>query len=109
MRVWVIGAGKAGGTAVRQLRKNEEIDVIVTAETDLPQAVKEGLLERVDYVEIVTSLNINTLARRIRPDLILVDPATNTLSRVSGGAAFSQSMVEEMAASSDYPCIVLGS
>jgi hypothetical protein len=109
MRIWLIGAGPAGSAALRQLRKNEEIQIIVTAETDRPQAVKDGILGKVDYVESVTSLNINSLARRIRPDLILVDPTTGHLNRVSGGAVFSQSMLEEMAASSDYPCVILSS
>ena len=109
MRIWLIGAGPAGSATLRQLRKNEEVEIIVTSDTDRPQAVKDGILGKVDYVETVTSLNINTLARRIRPDLILVDPTTTTFGRVSGGAAFNQSMLEEMAASSDYPCILLGS
>lgn len=107
MRIWLIGAGQAGSAALRQLQKRDDIEVIVTAETDRPQAVKNGILGKVDYVEPVTSLNINTLARRIRPDLILVDSTINNLHRVSGGAVFSQSMLEEMAASSDYPCILL--
>lgn len=109
MRIWLIGAGKAGSTALRQLYKNESIEIIVTAETDRPQAVKDGVIDHVDYVEIVNSLNINTLARRIRPDLILVDPTMNAIGRVSGGAAFNQSMLDEMAASSEYPCILLNS
>ena len=109
MRIWLIGAGQAGSAALRQLRKNEGIEIIVTAETDRPPAVKDGVLGKVDYVEVVTALNINALARRIRPDLILVDPSMNNLSRLSGGATFSRSMLEEMAASSDYPCILLGS
>lgn len=109
MRIWLIGAGKAGTAALRQLRKNDEIDIIVTADNDRPQAVKDGILGKVDYVETVTSLNINALARRIRPDLILVDASMNTLGRVSGGAVFSQGMLEEMAASSDYPCLLLDS
>jgi FlaA1/EpsC-like NDP-sugar epimerase len=109
MRVWLIGAGQAGSAALRQLRKNEEIEIVVTAESDRPHAVKDGVLGKVDYVESVTSLNINSLARRIRPDLILVDTTANNLNRVTGGAVFRQSMLEEMAASSDYPCILLGS
>jgi hypothetical protein len=108
MRIWLIGAGQASSAALRQLRKNEEIEIVVTADTDQPQAVKDGVLSKVDYVETVTSLNINSLARRIRPDLILVDPTMSNLNRVSGGAVFGRSMLEEMAASSDYPCILIG-
>lgn len=109
MRIWLIGAGKAGSAALRQLGKNESIEVIVTAETDRPPAVRDGVLDHVDYVETVNSLNINTLARRIRPDLILVDPTVNTIGRVTGGATFTQSMLDEMASSSEYPCILLNS
>src|SRR5215207_3524554 len=103
MRVWLIGAGQIGTGALRQLQKNDDIDVIVSADNERPQAVKEGVISKVDYVETVTTVNMNTLARRTRPDLILVDPAAlNVLSRVSGAAAFNQSMLEEMAASSDF-------
>src|SRR5262245_49590284 len=109
MRIWLIGAGQVGSAALRQLRKSEEIEIIVTAETDRPPAVKDGILGKVDYVESVTALNINSLARRIRPDLILVDPSINQVGRISEGATFSQSMLEEMAAFSDYPCILLSS
>jgi hypothetical protein len=110
MRVWLIGAEQVGTATLRQLQKNEDIDVVVSADSDRPQAVREGVIPRVDYVETVTAVNLNTLARRLRPDLIFVDPAAlNVLSRVSGGAAFNQSMIAEMVASSDFPCIVLGS
>jgi hypothetical protein len=108
MRVWLIGAGQIGTATLRQLQKNDEIDVVVSADGDRPQAVKDGVISKVDFVETVTSVNMNTLARRIRPDLILVDPAVLNV-RVSGGAAFNQSMLAEMVASSDYPCILLGS
>ena len=110
MRVWLIGAEQVGSDALRQLQKNEEIDVIISADSDRPQAVREGVIPKVDFVETVTSVNLNIVARRLRPDLILVDPAAlNVLSRVSGGAAFNQSMIAEMVATSDFPCIVLGS
>ena len=110
MRIWLIGAGQVGTVALRQLQKNDEIDVVVSADNDQPQAVKEGVIPRVDHVETVTSVNMNILARRVQPDLILLDPgALNVLSRVPGGAAFNQSMLEEMVATSDFPCLVLGS
>jgi saccharopine dehydrogenase-like NADP-dependent oxidoreductase len=110
MRIWLIGAGQAGTEALRQLQKNDEIDVIVTSDSDQPQAVKEEVIAKVDYVETVTAVNMNALARRIRPDLILVDPAVlNVLSRVSGGAAFNQAMLKELVISSDFPCILLNS
>lgn len=108
MRVWLIGAGQVGSNVLRQLQKNDEIHVIVSADNERPQAVKDELIAKVDYVETVTTVNLNTLARRIRPDLILIDPsALNALNRVSGAAAFNQSMLEEMVVSSEFPCILL--
>jgi hypothetical protein len=110
MRIWLIGAGQIGTAALRQLQKNDDLAVVVSADNDQPQAVKQGVIAKVHYVETVTTVNLNTLARRIRPDLILIDPvAMNVLNRVSGAAAFNQSMLEEMVASSEYPCIVLSS
>ena len=110
MRVWLIGAGEPAKQALRQLRKDEEIVVVVSAASERPPAVRDGVLGKVDYVENVTALNINQLARRVRPDLILVDATAmrEALGRVTGGATYSQSMIDEMAASSDHPCLVIG-
>ncbi|HXF63446.1 MAG TPA: hypothetical protein VNK95_17590 [Caldilineaceae bacterium] len=109
MRIWLIGAGQAGTEALRQLQKNDEIEVVVSAATADPPAVREKVIEKVDHVEIVTPVNVNTLARRIRPDLILIDATVQdtALGRVSGGAALSQALTYEIAAASEYPCIVL--
>ena len=109
MRIWMIGAGPVGTAALRQLRKNEEIEVVVSAATERPHAVAERVIARVDHVEAVTPININTLARRIRPDLILIDSAAvGGFGRVTGGTALSQALLEEMAAASEYPCLVIG-
>ena len=109
MRVWLIGAGQAGTEALRQLYKNEEIQVVVTAAEERPLAVQQGILSKVDYIDVVNPVNINTLARRIRPNLILIDAsAVGGLGRVTGGSQFSQSLIYEMATASDYPCLILG-
>ena len=110
MRIWLIGAGQAGTEALRQLSKNEDLEIVVSADNERPQAVREGVIGKVDHVETVNSVNINTLARRTRPDLILVDiTALGSLGRVTGGTALSQALISEIAAASDYPCLVLGS
>jgi hypothetical protein len=109
MRVWLIGADRGGVKALQQLAKNEDIDVIVSAREERPQAMSEGLIDHVDYVEFVTPANVNTLARRIRPDLILIDSAADerAYGRMSGGLVFSDSMVNEIAAVCDYPCLIV--
>jgi hypothetical protein len=109
MRVWLIGADRGAIEALYQFEKSEDITVIISARTERPKAMSQGIIDRVDYVEFVTPANINTLARRIRPDLILIDAAADERSygKLSGGIVFSESMVNEIAAASDYPCLVL--
>jgi len=109
MRIWLIGADKHAIEALPQLQKNQSIDVIVSASIETPRAVKNGIIDKVDFVETVTPLNINQLARRVRPDLILIDPTSDERSygRVVGGMALSDALTYEIAASSDYPCLVL--
>jgi hypothetical protein len=109
MRVWLIGADKVGMEVLEQLAKNSDVEVVVSAQTDQPRAVREGLIAKVDFVERVTPANVNQLARRMRPDLILIDSAAGdpTLGRVTGGAALVDALNYEIAAASDYPCLVL--
>jgi hypothetical protein len=109
MRIWLIGADVAGSNALRQLRKNPSIEITVSDSTERPKAVADRLLARVDYVESVTPMNINTLARRIRPDLILIDRGAlqRAIGRVSGGAAFAEALQDEIAGASEVPCLIL--
>ena len=109
MRVWVIGAARAGTEAIRQLQKNDEIEIVVSDAAAEPLAVREGLIARVDHVESVTPININSLARRVRPDLIVIDSSgeSQKYGRMSGGSELSQALTYEIAAASEFPCLVL--
>lgn len=109
MRIWLIGVAQKGTDALRQLQKNPAIEVVVSDASPNPLAIQQGVIEKVDYTEAVTQLNINTLARRIRPDLILIDTGAEgrTLGRVVGGQAFTQALNYEMASASEYPCLLL--
>ncbi|MCS6828973.1 MAG: hypothetical protein NZ553_20340 [Caldilinea sp.] len=109
MRIWLIGADSAGTAALQQLQKNPDIQVIVSDAIERPKAVERRVIERVDYVESVTPLNINQLARRIRPDLILLDRSAlqRAYGRLSEGFTFAESIQEEIAAASEWPCLVL--
>ena len=51
MRIWLIGADQKGTEALRQLKKNPNIEVIVSDATDQPKAVTERVIAKVDYVE----------------------------------------------------------
>ena len=109
MRIWLIGADLKGTEALRQLKKNANFEVVVSDSTEQPKAVTEGVIARVDYVEQVSSINVNKLARRIRPDLILVDPGAGqrNIGRVTGGSAFSEALLHELASVSEYACLLL--
>lgn len=109
MRVWLIGADEDAINALHQLRKNSDIEIIISASEETPLAVQNGVLDKVDFVETVTQVNINQLAHRVRPDLILIDPAEGKRSYgwVDGGMVLADALVHEIARSSDYPCLVL--
>lgn len=109
MRVWVVGAGQVGTQAIRELQKNEDIAIIVSDVSETPKAVKEGVVAAVDYVETVTPANINSLGRRIRPDLILIDSSAEgrNLGGMTGAGNFMLALANEIAHSSDYPCLIL--
>jgi nucleoside-diphosphate-sugar epimerase len=109
MRVWLIGAGKIGSATVRQLQKNPDIEIVVSDPSPKPAAVQEGVISRVDIVENVTSVNINQLARRIRPDLILISPAANErgMAKVEGGQALTDALNHELVQTSEYPVLIL--
>ena len=108
MRIWLIGADQAGSNALRQLRKSPSVEIYVTDSSDRPRAVADGLLPGVDARDNVTPMNINTLARRIRPDLILVDRGAiqRSVGKVAG-PAFTESLAMEMGAASEFPLLVL--
>ncbi len=109
MRIWLIGADEDAIDALRQLRKNANIEVIVSASEETPLAVQKGVLNKVDFVETVTQVNINRLAHRVRPDLILIDPTEGKRNYgwVEGGMALADALTYEIARASDYPCLVL--
>ena len=109
MRIWLIGADDRGSEALLQLQKNKQIEIIVSDPQERPKAVVEGIITQVDYVERITSININQSARRIRPDLILIDNSAlqRSMGRISGGSALSEAMLGEIARSSEFPCLIL--
>ncbi len=109
MRIWLIGADQRGTEALRQLQKNANIEVVVSDAIEQPKAVIEGVIAKVDYVEQVSSVNVNKLARRSRPDLILIDPGAGQrkMGRVTGGSAFSEALMNELVTVSEYACLLL--
>lgn len=109
MRIWLIGAEAIGAATLRQLRKHPDVTVVVSDSSANPLAVREGLIDKVDYVETVNPVNVDQLARRIRPDLILISPPEGGvgLGALEGGHSLAQALNYEISARSDYPVIIL--
>ncbi len=109
MRVWLIGAGNIGSVALRQLLKNPAVEIFVSDPSDEPEAVRDGLIERVDLVANISPVNVNEIARRVRPDLILLSPGIGEqgFGGVEGSKALSDALNYETTVASDYPCLIL--
>lgn len=109
MRVWLIGAGNIGSVALQQLQKNSAVEIFVSDPSDQPEAVRSGLIERVDLVANISPVNVNEIARRVRPDLILLSPGIGEqgFGAVEGSKALSEALNYETTVASEYPCVVL--
>ena len=109
MRVWLIGAGNIGTVVLRQLQKNLEVDIFISDPSDRPEAVRSGLIDAVDLVANITPVNINEIARRVRPDLLLLSPGIGEqgFGAVEGSKALSDALNYEITIASEYPCLIL--
>jgi dTDP-4-dehydrorhamnose reductase len=72
LRVLVVGAGKLGIQTIRQLRKNEEIEIVVADPREKPEAVQEGVIDMVDVRIHVTAMNFEEVLKAVKPDLVLL-------------------------------------
>lgn len=72
MRVLVIGAGRLGVQTMKQLRKNPGIEIVVADPRERPEAVAEGIVDKVDVQAHVTALNFPEVVRATKPDLVLL-------------------------------------
>jgi hypothetical protein len=109
MRIWLIGADQLGTEVLRQLKKSRVLEVVVSDESERPRAVIERVIAKVDLVERVTAVNINQLAVKIRPDIIMIDSgaAKRAMSSLAGGQVFAEALAAEISAAADLPCILL--
>ena len=72
MRALVVGGGELGVRVIKQLRKNSKIEIIVADYREDCIAVQKGVIETVDVLEHLTSLNIGACCEELRPDIILL-------------------------------------
>ena len=111
MRVWLIGAGNIGSVALRQLQKSSSVEIFVSDPSDQPEAVRSGLIERVDLVE-----NIHACQRQrdrppcAAPDLIFIvhlGIGEQGFGAIEGSKALSEALNYEIIIASEYPCLIL--
>ncbi len=72
MKALVIGAGSLGIRVIKQLRKNKRIEMVVADYREDCQAVKEGVIKKVDILEHLTPLNVSECCDDIEPDIIFL-------------------------------------
>lgn len=107
MRILVVGAGATGATVIRQLQKNPSIEVLVADARESPPAVRRGVIDRVDFVETLTPLNMEHLLRRASPDLVLMAVEVNDLldARIPGADILARSLGEQLSMDSKWPVV----
>lgn len=76
MRVLVIGAGRLGAQVIAQLRKNENIEIVVADAHKEPCTVKNGVIKSVDIPVHITPLNFREIVEKVDPDLVLLARTT---------------------------------
>jgi hypothetical protein len=72
MRALVVGAGSLGIRVIKQLRKNGKIEILVADYREDCQAIREGVIDKVDIMEHLTPLNIIGCCEEVEPDIIFL-------------------------------------
>jgi pyrroline-5-carboxylate reductase len=72
VRVLVIGGGELGIRTIKQLQKNDTIEILLADPNERPRAVTEGVVEKVDLVTHVTAMNAREVCARLEPDMVLL-------------------------------------
>lgn len=72
MKVLVVGAGRLGAQVIKQLRKNEGMEIVVAEAHPEPFAVKSGIIGKVDFAVHVTPLNFDEVVEMAKPDLVVL-------------------------------------
>ncbi len=107
MRILVVGAGRTGVRVLRQLQKNPALTLLVTDAREAPEAVREGIIDRVDFQETLTPLTLRYLLDEAKPDLILMATTSEDLALGTspGVDMLAESLRKEVAAISPVPVI----
>jgi FlaA1/EpsC-like NDP-sugar epimerase len=109
MRIMIVGAGKTGAKVLRQLQKNPAFTLITVDPSQRPFAVREGIIDEVDILEVLTPLTLQYVIDQAQPDLILLTASSEDLGlgRVAGLDLLAASVRTEIAAASKVPVITV--
>jgi hypothetical protein len=107
--ILVIGAGKVGAKVLLQLKKNPKLEVITVDSREIPFAVKEGIIDSVDYILKLTPIELKPLIESIAPDIVLVTTSRDDISRsnVPGLEILVDSLRQELEFTADAPIIAV--
>lgn len=107
MRVLVVGAGKTGTRVLRQLRKNPGLVLLTADPQKKPDAVERGLIESVDFQEVLTPLTLEYIVAKARPDIILIATETEDLGlgTAAGVEMLAEAIRDEVASLATVPVI----
>ncbi|HUU07426.1 MAG TPA: hypothetical protein VMW88_03350 [Thermoplasmata archaeon] len=72
VRVLVVGAEKLGVQVIKQLKKRDDVEILVADVHENPAAVTQGVIEKVDILAHVTAMNFEEIVGRVKPDFVVL-------------------------------------
>jgi len=107
MTILLVGLGKTGAQALRQLFKNPNFRIVTLDPHENPYALEQGILPNVDYKEALTPLTLDAIVKEVRPDLVLLASTAEDmgLGDAAGVDMLSDALRDELATIADVPVI----
>ncbi|GEM_PF-371067 len=109
MRILVYGCGRTGSAVLRQLQKNDAIELITADPREDPAALELGLIESVDITDPLTPMNLEAIIDEWSPDMILLATTSSDLAlgNSPGIDMMMDSLWTELATISKVPVILV--
>jgi 3-hydroxyacyl-CoA dehydrogenase len=109
LNVLVIGAGRVGAKVIAQLKKNKRIRVSVVDPREAPQAVSDGVIEKVDFRYELNPGELLGVIGEVKPDLVLVTTSREDVARmgVPGVELLVEALKAELEVSAEVPIVAV--
>ncbi len=107
MKVLVVGAGRIGSKVIKQLKKRTNIKFYTVDPRENPQALEQGIIEKIDFSVDLIPGEIIKIINELRPDLVLVTTSWEDISKTGaqGMDVLVESLNNELESGSEYPII----